>query len=73
MRQQDSGFDGRQIGLPFSSPSLADETDKITRVLSAVAAMALALVILFGTAFAGPEILHNAAHDVRHSFAFPCH
>ena len=73
MREQDSGFAGRQIRLPFSSPSLADETDKIARVLSAVAAIALALIILFGTVFAGPEILHNAAHDVRHAFAFPCH
>lgn len=73
MREQDSGFGGRQIRLLFPSASLADETDKITRVLSAVAAIALALIILFGTAFAGPEILHNAAHDVRHAFAFPCH
>ncbi|MBV9151878.1 MAG: CbtB-domain containing protein, partial [Alphaproteobacteria bacterium] len=23
--------------------------------------------------FAGPTTIHNAAHDVRHAFAFPCH
>jgi cobalt transporter subunit CbtB len=73
MREQDSFSAGRQLGLLIPSASLADETHTSTRVLSAGAAIALALIVLFGTAFAGPEILHNAAHDVRHSFAFPCH
>jgi len=31
----------------------------------------LALVFLAG--FAHPELVHNAAHDARHAFAFPCH
>ena len=26
-----------------------------------------------GVGFAGPEVLHNAAHDLRHGLAFPCH
>jgi cobalt transporter subunit CbtB len=73
MREQDSGSAERQAGLLIPGASLADEPDKLTRVLSASAAIGLALIILFGTAFAGPEIIHNAAHDVRHSFAFPCH
>jgi cobalt transporter subunit CbtB len=73
MREQDSGFAGRQIGSPFRGLSSADESDKIARAASALAAIALASIVLFGTAFAGPETLHNAAHDVRHSFAFPCH
>jgi cobalt transporter subunit CbtB len=41
-------------------------------MLSAAVALALGMIVLFGTGFAGPEILHNAAHDVRHGFAFPC-
>jgi cobalt transporter subunit CbtB len=73
MRKQNSGFAGRQIGLPVRGLSSADEPEKIARVSSALAAIALASIVLFGTAFAGPESLHNAAHDVRHSFAFPCH
>ena len=38
-----------------------------------------ALAFLFGTflsigvGFAGPDAIHNAAHDARHAFAFPCH
>ena len=42
-------------------------------MLTASALIALASIVLFGTGFAGPEVLHNAAHDVRHGFAFPCH
>lgn len=31
-------------------------------------------VFLVGTAgFSHMEVLHNAAHDTRHSNAFPCH
>lgn len=39
----------------------------------AVAAMLLGIFVLFGVAMAGPEVIHNAAHDARHAFAFPCH
>ena len=39
----------------------------------AVVAILLGAFVLFGVGFAGPSVLHNAAHDSRHSFAFPCH
>lgn len=42
-------------------------------MLGASLLITLALIVLYGTGFAGPEVLHNAAHDVRHGFAFPCH
>ena len=42
-------------------------------VPAAVGAILLGLFILFGVGFAGSATLHNAAHDTRHSFAFPCH
>jgi cobalt transporter subunit CbtB len=35
--------------------------------------MAAGVMLLFVVGFAGPEVLHNAAHDSRHSFSFPCH
>jgi len=35
--------------------------------------MLLGAFILYGVGFAGPAALHNAAHDVRHAFTFPCH
>lgn len=42
-------------------------------LVPAVLAMLLGGFIIAGVGFAGSEVLHNAAHDSRHSFAFPCH
>ncbi|NQV57655.1 MAG: CbtB-domain containing protein [Rhodospirillales bacterium] len=33
----------------------------------------LGAFILIGVGFAGPELIHNAAHDARHANALPCH
>ncbi len=29
--------------------------------------------VVWGAGFAQSNTLHNAAHDARHAFAFPCH
>ena len=42
-------------------------------VAPALATGLLGLGLLYGVAFAQPELLHDAAHDVRHTLAFPCH
>ena len=39
---------------------------------AAVAAM-LGLTIIYVVGFAGSHVIHNAAHDARHSLNFPCH
>jgi cobalt transporter subunit CbtB len=41
--------------------------------LPVVAALALGVLFVFAAGFAGPEVVHNAAHDSRHAFTFPCH
>jgi len=41
--------------------------------LAALIALALGAFLVYGSGFAQPVALHNAAHDTRHSFAFPCH
>ena len=41
--------------------------------LPAVMALIFGLFMVFGTGFAHPSTIHNAAHDVRHAIAFPCH
>ena len=43
------------------------------RVLPAALAAVLGLFILYGAGIAQPEMIHDAAHDSRHAFAFPCH
>ena len=37
------------------------------------AAFLLGSFLLYGVGFAQPQQIHDAAHDARHSFAFPCH
>ncbi|MGY8861538.1 MAG: CbtB domain-containing protein [Pseudomonadales bacterium] len=41
--------------------------------LQMAAAAILGMVVLMGVGFAPMDVAHNAAHDTRHSFAFPCH
>lgn len=43
------------------------------RLVTGVAALVLGLFMLMGVGFAGSTVLHNAAHDTRHSIGFPCH
>ena len=33
----------------------------------------LGMAMLYGVGFASMDVAHNAAHDARHAFAFPCH
>jgi cobalt transporter subunit CbtB len=42
-------------------------------VFQAVLAMALGLFIVGVVGFSHISAVHNAAHDVRHANAFPCH
>jgi cobalt transporter subunit CbtB len=42
-------------------------------VLQAVLAMALGLFTVGMVGFSHISVVHNAAHDVRHANAFPCH
>lgn len=40
---------------------------------AALSAMLLGGAIIFVIGFSHLEVMHNAAHDTRHSAAFPCH
>lgn len=42
-------------------------------VYAIMAAVLTGVFIISAVGFAGPEVLHNAAHDIRHGLAFPCH
>lgn len=42
-------------------------------VYAVTAAVLIGVFIIAAVGFAGPEVLHNAAHDIRHGLAFPCH
>ena len=42
------------------------------RLICALAFM-MGAGLVFIAGFAHSDVLHNAAHDTRHSLAFPCH
>ena len=42
-------------------------------VASALIATVLGAFLVLGAGFAPISAVHNAAHDSRHAFAFPCH
>lgn len=50
-------------------------TTSSTKLLPAFSAIALGLMLILGLGFMqdANSYLHNAAHDGRHSAAFPCH
>ena len=47
--------------------------DRLAAAIPAVIAALLGFFILYGVGFAAIPAVHNAAHDARHSFGFPCH
>jgi cobalt transporter subunit CbtB len=51
-------------------PAIAADSNVIAQ---AVLAMALGLFIVGVVGFSHISAVHNAAHDVRHANAFPCH
>jgi len=44
-----------------------------SKVYAVSAAVIIGALIISTVGLAGSEILHNAAHDIRHGLAFPCH
>ncbi|MFZ3182634.1 MAG: CbtB-domain containing protein [Pseudomonas sp.] len=43
------------------------------RLILAIGSCLLGAALIFLAGFAPVDALHNAAHDTRHSAAFPCH
>ena len=58
-------------GTPAASKPV--ETSRTSVVLQAAAAIGLGLFVIGMVGFSQVDAFHNAAHDVRHSNAFPCH
>jgi cobalt transporter subunit CbtB len=50
-----------------------DRASSAHGIAPALLAIILGAFLVLGVGFAGPTAIHNAAHDVRHAFAFPCH
>ena len=55
------------------SPAGSGSAARSDILLAAAVAAVLGLVVIWGVGFSHIAVLHNAAHDARHSMAFPCH
>ena len=43
------------------------------RMIAGFAALFLGAFFVWGAGLANSQTLHDAAHDTRHSYGFPCH
>ncbi len=61
--------------LSTKRPGAADGVAELnaSRALPIFMAALLGIFIIGGVGFSHIEAVHNAAHDYRHSMAFPCH
>ena len=57
----------------IAAPVAAALSSRIAATAPAMLAAALGLFMLWGVGFSHIDVIHNAAHDVRHSISFPCH
>jgi cobalt transporter subunit CbtB len=57
----------RAMGAVRAVPGVRSE------VAGAMGALLLGVFVVFMVGFAGASVLHEAAHNTRHSIAFPCH
>ena len=65
----------REIPSIAVAEAIAEPVDagRHRAVASGVVVVLLGAFLLLGTGLAQPNLLHEAAHDTRHGFAFPCH
>jgi cobalt transporter subunit CbtB len=50
-----------------------EQSNARNKIAAAAVAAGLGLLLVYVSGFAQLDALHNAAHDARHSAAFPCH
>jgi cobalt transporter subunit CbtB len=60
------------ITSPFSE-RISGSSIKVSSLAQQGAVLLFGLVVLFAVGFLPMNLAHNAAHDTRHSFVFPCH
>ena len=65
---------GRAMSIISSTSHTATSTATLSqRLTAAIGASILGACLVYFAGFSHIEAVHNAAHDTRHSAAFPCH
>ena len=49
------------------------QTQELSKTTVALSTGLLGVLLVFLVGLSAPMQIHNAAHDVRHTAAFPCH
>ena len=63
----------RQTSGTITNTTAVATTTQSQRLVAAVSAMFLGAFLVYFAGFSHIDAVHNAAHDTRHSSAFPCH
>jgi cobalt transporter subunit CbtB len=63
----------KQGFMTRSGDALGIDARVKSRLAPAFLALMLGCFVVGMTGFASIEVIHNAAHDVRHATSFPCH
>ena len=63
----------KTTAIRVTSRFFALSSARTEAVSAALLAALVGSVMLFAVGFAHSSVLHNAAHDTRHTAAFPCH
>ncbi|MET0609808.1 MAG: CbtB-domain containing protein [Pseudomonas caspiana] len=61
------------MSISTASHSASTVTTRSQRLTAAISAAILGACLVYFAGFSHIEAVHNAAHDTRHSAAFPCH
>jgi len=61
------------MSISTTSHSAATTSTQTQRLTAAVSALVLGAFLVYFAGFSHINAIHNAAHDTRHSSAFPCH
>lgn len=64
-------FISSTVSSPATNPTLPVRVS--SSKLAGLMAIMLGGAFIFLIGFSHMGVVHNAAHDTRHSFAFPCH
>jgi cobalt transporter subunit CbtB len=55
------------------SRTRSETSSRLQALAAAVFAALFGTFLIWGVGFSHIDVIHNAAHDTRHSTGFPCH
>ena len=61
------------MSISATSQSASQTATQSQRLTAAISAAILGACLVYFAGFSHIDAVHNAAHDTRHSAAFPCH